>query len=558
MRRLVALCGATLAASTAAAAVAPSAPPVITAQQQQAVAAEERTRAPQASPRVLTGEWEPVFQRPAPAQEMVVTGTVADVYLGAPAFNANIRKVALRINDGLDHVGEDVAPALADEAGLDHLDIIDGSYTIFDESGDCNRYRLKLRNVWIEMPFGPDALDGHFETGKEVKADFDLPAADAHAEIEWTITNISSAGWCWLDPIPAMDIEAEFTVGDLLGELDLTLETSGSAIQVDTIDHVSFEVGDFAWDTNSWFLDTVIALGFSLYDLFDGCSGQAECLSDAINQHALSRDELVDAMTAVVNDVIDAPLTITGGNSSDGLSLGFTVSLDSVKSSTTHDTFTSIWNVALSSTGATDSCANALTVRSFLWEGTPGNESLTNDHMELELPYHLVSKAAYYAGKQGLFCQSFIANNLFIRTFELQPNGSIAVSGALAGEPANTVRLTLPVKAAYTGSGIPSGSITGTVTLVGELSIDGGSDLNLNLVDAEVSNLAGTVTVGPVVISAASLSDEINDVADDIVADVGDIELLNAVVDTGIGGLSVAVDEITHSGSAFVVGLDFQ
>ncbi len=573
MRRLLLVTGLSAVPAAALAAAAPdpvpadevrlagvqpsAAPAPFTAQQRAAVEADEGTLSARPIRQTNVGTWtrytalDPVRTYDAvavPVGTLPVRMSAADVML-----NYNQRKVALRINDGLDRVGADVPPELVDAFGLDHLDLI-GSLKLYEYVGNCNTYRLKLRNVFIEVPLTSRSVDGHFETGREVKSDFDVPGAVAHAELEWTITD----NGCFIDIIPSMDIEASFTVSDLSGHLDATLGTDGDAIQIDDIDSVSLTVGDFDWAVNSWFLNTVIACGFALYDLFDfSCSGQADCLTEAVNEYALDEPELIDALAGVVNDAIDAPLSISSGTSTDGFSMGINVDLASIKSSTTHDTLTSLWNVTLSSTGVADACASRLTARAYAFEGSTGDASLTGDDLELELPFHLISRAAYFAGQQGVFCQSFskVVGARFYR-FSLAPVGSVAIAGAAAGEPENTLKLSMPVEITANAAG-SGGVITGTVTVTGRLEVDGGQDLVFSPTTADVSGIAGTITIGALSFPAASLEAQIDAAAGDIVGDLGDLELLNAVVDTGIGSLSVSIGEdILTSGAALVVGLD--
>lgn len=561
MRKTVLVSTFSLLSAVASAAVAPKSAPALSQEQLDAARNERKVAQPRALAAPVTGPWSRVSRLDsAIAYDTfdVQQGTLDAAVESIPGIQlpSNQRQVALRINDGLDHLGPDVIVPLADEAGLDHLDLV-SSKTLFTSEGDCNRYQLKLRDTYVELPFSSNSVSGDFHSGKELDSSFNLPGAEAHAELEWTITNTSSSGWCFFDPVPAMNIAASFTVGDLDGDLAVELETDGNAIAVDQIENISFAVDDFAWGTNSWFLNTVLSLGFSLYDLFDfSCSGQAECLSEAVNEYALEDDDFVDEMTALVNDAIDAPLTISSGTGSDGFGLGFSVSLSDLKSSTAENTLTSLWDVELSSTRLADACASTLFVKSFMAEGEPGNASLTSNDLELEVPYHLVSKAAYFAGKQGVFCQDFnynIAGTAY--SFSIVPNGSVGVSGGDAGDPANRVKLTLPVKVLSNSAGVTS-TVAGTLTVKGSLGVDTGSDLVLSTLSASISALSGTLKAGAVNVSAANLSGAINTALARILSDMDDLELMNAVVNTGIAGTSVSIGQIETNGSAFVIGLN--
>jgi len=545
----------------ATAAVAPADAPVISAEVTAGIAAERKVE--QAFPVMQSqlGAW--VRQSHLEASILADAFEIgrSNVALNlstagiAAGFPYNQRKVALRINDGLDHIGEEVVPPLADDAGLDHLDVV-SSLTLWSSVGDCNTYRFKLKNVFVELPFGRNAVDGEFRDGKKVLSDFDLPSAEAHAEVEFTITNTSSSGWCFFDPVPALDIEAEFTVSDLSGHLDATLRTSGDTIAINTVDDIDFSLNDFVWDTNSWFLDSVIALGFGLYDLFDAsCSGQADCLSEAINEYALEDDDFVDEMKALVNDAIDAPLTINTGVSTDGLNLNFAVDLDSLKSSTVHNTMTSLWNVTPSTSAAANACAAALTAKAYALEGSTGDAQLTADEMELEIPFHILSKTAYYAGKQGLFCKTGSYSVLGVpRSFNIVPNGAVGVSKGSALDPDNLIKFSLPIKATPS---VGAGIVNATLTISGLLSVDAGSDLVFTTTAATASALSGSLTLGGLSISAATLTPAINTALAGIVTGMNDIELLNAVVQTGITGVSIAASDVTTDGQALVVGLNF-
>jgi hypothetical protein len=556
--------GLSLLSLSAVAAVQPGGPPDINAEVREAVLQEERVLQPFPEVVPMAGPWERrTFLDPVIVNDRFTVGpSLVPMTLSLagipPGALYNQRKVALRINDGLDHIGRDVVPAVADEFGLDHIEIID-SLTIWSEVGDCNTYRLKLRDVSVDLPFGTTSVTGHFESGRKVLSDFNLPAADAHAELEFTITNTSNSGWCFFDIIPAMDIESSYDAGDLDGNLDVTLERAGDAIQVDTIDDIELTVADFAWDTNSWFLDTIIDLGFWLYDLFDfTCSGQADCLTEAVNQYALADDGFLDQMTALVNDAIDAPLTISTGTSTDGLALNFTINLSSLKSSTTHDTMTSIWNATLTSSAATDSCAAALSARAFAFEGGVGDAQLTADDLELEIPFHLLTKAAYFAGKQGLYCQSGTYSVIpgVPQFFKVVPDGAVSVAKGGPADPDNLIQFTLPVEVTASG-GLGGGAIAGTLTVKGTLSVDGGSDVVFTTTSADASGLSGSIMLGGIPISAATLEPSIDAAVAGIVSDMNDLELLNAVVNTGIGGLGVSASDVTTNGQALVIGLNF-
>jgi hypothetical protein len=129
------------------------------------------------------------------------------------------------------------------------------------------------------------------------------------------------------------------------------------------------------------------------------------------------------------------------------------------------------------------------------------------------------------------------------------------VAGGDAGDPANRVKLTLPVKVLSNSAGVTS-TVVGTVTVKGSLSVDAGSDLVLSTLSANISALSGTLKAGAVNVNAAKLSGAINGALADILSDMDDLELVNAVGNTGIAGTSVSVGEIETSGSAFVIGLN--
>jgi hypothetical protein len=568
MRRLsslaIALASTTVTAASAPAfcAVAPADSPVVTAEVQ--VKVEEDNVVRDAFDPVISkvGAWtRQTFLQPALVNNTFQIGasrlSVRSNASGIPAGTVtNQRKVALRINDGLSHIGRNLVPELADEAGLDHIEIISGTKKLWSATGDCNTYSLKLRDVSIDLPFGVNSVDGDFNTGRKVLTDLDLQSAAAHAELVFKIAGKSGAPWyCALDPIPNMELEASFDVSDLTGNLDATLATSGSAIQISTIDAIEMAVAHFSWDTNSWLVDTILDLGFALYDLFDfSCSGQSDCLSEAVNRYALGDDDFLDQMTALVNDAIDGPLTINTGVSTDAFAANFSVSLNSLKSSTAENTMTSIWDVALSSAGASNACASALTARAYAFEGSTGDASLTINDFDLEVPFHYLSKIAYFAGLQGAFCRTFSYTVLGrARTLTMKPNGSVTISDGDAADPSNGVKIALPVVVAMSGA---TGSIAGTLTVKGTLGIDGGSDLVFTPTSADVSALSGSVTISGVTVSAASLEPTIDAAASALVASIGSLELMNSVVQTGIAGVSISVGEVVSTTGALVVGLD--
>jgi hypothetical protein len=264
-------------------------------------------------------------------------------------------------------------------------------------------------------------------------------------------------------------------------------------------------------------------------------------------------------MTALVNDVIDAPLTISTGTSTDGLSLNFTIDLATLKSSTSHDTMTSTWDATLTSSAATDPCAASLSSRAYTLEGATGDAQLTPDHMEVEIPFHLLSKAAYYAGKQGLFCQSGSYDVLpgIGYGFDVVPDGAVTVAKGGPSDPDNLIQFSMPIEATASGAGPVGGAITGTLTIKGTLGVDGGSDLVFTTTSADASALAGSITLGGIAVPAATLEPAIDAAMARIVSAMGDLELMNAVVNTGIGSLSVSVGDVTTNGLALVIGLSF-
>ncbi len=566
MRQIILASSFTLVAAAASAAPAPpSNAPLLSQRDIDNVRADTKAVQSSSPHGVAVGPWNGAVSVPSPAEyadkleqspiprgEMIAMDVnAAEIYTGP----TNQRLAAIRINDGLDAIGTELVPPLGDEAGLDHFDILT-TKTLYAADGNCTHYKLVLKNVYTELPFGSTSVTGGFASGRKVKSDFNLPSGEVHAEVQWTATHFNGPWWCFSTP---MNYTAAFTVSDFDGSLDVTLDTVGNAVTVDAVDAVSFSVDDFEWGTNSWILDIVLTLGFGLYDLFDfTCSGQADCLSEAVNEYALTDDDFVDEMVDVVNEASSSLHHIAGGFSTDGFSADFSVGLESLQSSTAENTLTSLWDVEVSSSAAVDPCADDLRTRAFSLEGAPANVSLTDNDLEVELPFHLISDTAYLAGKQGVFCSTFNYSILNVsRHFSVEPSGSIGVTGAGAGDPANTVKLSLPIRIASTSAGVTS-SVSATLNVKGALGVDAGSDLIFTTRSASVSNLTGSVSVGAATVSAATLTSAINGAVAGVVDEMDDLELANAVAFTGIGNVSVAVGEILTSGAALVVGLDIR
>ena len=453
------------------------------------------------------------------------------------------RKVALRLNDGLDHLGAELVPALADYTGVEHIDVIN-SKSLWSGSFLGCHYDLTLEDVFVEMPFGSTSVTGDFQSGSKVLSRFNLPGANSHAELH--------LAYCWGNP------QAEFDVGDLDGNVDVTLKTGDSRIQVDTIDDIDMSVADFSWDTNSDILDLILDLGVSLYDIFDfSCSGAADCLTETINRYALSDDDYLDEMISFVNDLIATPLTISSGGSTDGLLANFNVSLAELKTSTGDNTLTTLWDTSVTSSAPVNSCASALTAHDDADPGTPGDAQLTPDDMELEIPFNILSQVAYYAGKQGLFCQQY---NFFLKgvsyPIKIVPNGAVTVAKGTGADPDNLIKFSLPVKATGSGPGV-TGSITGTLTIKGTVAVESGSnDMVFTTTGADVSSLSGTLFINKAPYSAAALEPTIDAAAARIVTAMNDIELLNAVADIGDLGLRIVAHDLTTNGKALVIGLN--
>jgi hypothetical protein len=567
MRQIIVASTLTLVASAASGATPVASAPVLSPQQIDNVRSDTKVVKKSVSYQGAIGPWNgTVYVPAAPREDFEVNAgmQISDEPIAMAAnpgdleifqTPTNQRRAAIRINDGLDHVGAALVPPVADEAGLDHLDIATPR-PLYEADGNCTHYKLVLKNVYTELPFSSTSLTGDFATGRKVKSDFNLPGAEVHAEVQWTATHFNGPWWCISTP---MNYTAAFTVRDLDGSLDVTLGTAGGAVTIDTVDAVSFSVDDFEWDTNSWILNTLISLGFGLYDLFDfTCSGQADCLSEAVNEYALSDDDFIDEMVDMVNRAVGSLHNWSEGFSTEGLSSTFSAALESVQSSTAENTLTSLWDVDVSSSATVDPCASGLYTRAFAFEGAPGNASLTNNDFEVELPFHLISDTAYLAGKRGVFCAAFNYSILNVsRGFSVLPSGSIGVAGAGAGDPANTVKLSLPIRITPTSGGV-TGSVSGTLNVKGALGVDAYSDLVFTTRSASVSGLTGSVSVGGATVNAASLSSAINGAVGDVVSEMDDLELANALAHTGIGDVSIAVGDIVTSGSALVVGLDIR
>jgi hypothetical protein len=314
----------------------------------------------------------------------------------------------------------------------------------------------------------------------------------------------------------------------------------------------------FDWDTDSGFLDWLLGLGASLYNLFNSnCDNQAECLTEAMNHYVLESAEYRDEMVNFVNELIARPMNISDGYSTDGLDVYYDVSLESLQSSTSYNTMTSIWKTVVTSSAPVDPCASKLSAKAYNSEGGAGNESLTNNDLELEIPFNILAQLAYYAGKQGLFCQEspFVVGSNFY-PIAVVPNGAVTVAKGGNNDPDNLIKFTLPIKATGSGVGV-NGSITGTLTIKGTIGLDDGADVVFVTTSATVSDLAGTITIGLISYPASALKSTINAAAGIIVSEMDDIELLNQVAYISDIGVRLLVGDVTTDEKALVIGLNF-
>ncbi|HMV66665.1 MAG TPA: hypothetical protein PKA64_07430 [Myxococcota bacterium] len=507
----------------------------------------------------LTGPWQAFQLMPRPPQLDAATVQQPIVYRTRtptgvsilPSFQAH--DVLFRIND-LDTITREVVPEVADAAGVpSRIDL--ATETLASGHFPCHDWSLKLRDVGMDLPIGSNTMDSVVANNVgRVNTDLDMPGVDASATLRMHITwDPNPSEWAcvqWLMDIGG-DTDLFGSIDDLDGELDVTLEDSASSVQVDEIKKLRLDLTGTHIGSSAWFLDFLLDVGFTLYDLFDSsCSGMDQCMSEAINDLVLSSDEVVDTLTSVINDAIDVPLSLNGGLSNDGFEIDYGVDLSDLTTSSTYGTVTTRWAVEVESDAATDPCANALTLRAYT--GAAGSAPATTSDLEAEVPFSIVTKAAYLAGKQGAFCTTSTYNGTRL---SVKPNGALSLAAGAVGDPADSLRLSLPVKVTPTGRGV-SGSLTATMTVVAAIEVGCDAD-ELQLVPSSI--LLGTVT-GSIVVSGINIpGSAMQSTLNAAVAAIplAEIDVMPRVTDLDdLGDIMVAVDDVVVRNQHVVIGLD--
>ncbi|MFT7621242.1 MAG: hypothetical protein ACI9WU_000403 [Myxococcota bacterium] len=509
------------------------------------------------------GEWTrpDYLDRLLPSTTMQLSDTVVATKFGQLTLNSGYfgtRDVALRIN-GLDTVGRELVPDLAEENGVDEMNFSDDK--LGGGTWSCYDWTFHVRDVGIKLPVDSSTVSGSFGDSGRTVTDWSLNTACATARFDFEAERKNNKIWClWALPI---NIELSINIEDLDGEVDFTAAAgSDNTVTVTSIDKMTLELSNIGYQSNSGFLNAVLAVGFSLYDLFKtSCSGIDDCASEVVNDILQSKNKVEERLLSTMDDALAQPLAMGGGTSTEGLSIEYSVALDGLQSSKNHDTMTTLWDVDLGNGGTTDTCASGLTLAMSMATGSVGHASYTSDDLEVELPYSLIARAAWVAGQQGVFCHSFEATEAggsgLGATGTVVPSGSIRATAGSGSDPANTVILTLPVRATLDGA--TSGDISADVTVKAEFETSCGEGLYAVITDVSVANFSGTITLSGFEIDAADMEDFLVDlIEDEIPASLPSFQVLPQVTALNdSGSLSLSVGEVVSDTQVIVVGLNF-
>lgn len=366
--------------------------------------------------------------------------------------------------NGLEAWTKKVVPVLAEQNGLDHVfiseELSSGMLQAQDWfSGnwkDCVEYEVEA-DITIELPLDSNDVTAEFAKSKKLKTEWDVDDAylavtvRTHLENGPNSGNVFCAGWNLLNLFVGTT-SSTVSSENFAGSLDVTLsEVVNSVVSVNDIDAITLEFSDITLlnsDALTWLVDAFLAAGDSVADMFGGglsCNDVDECVSDLATDQ-VQKDDTKDVIVSAVNDAIEYTATVEGAENAGDFTIDYAVALPSF-STTNSNTMKTKWDVEISTDGAQDPCAADL--RQGVYFET--DAALTDDDIDVKIPFPLIDKAVYEIGQKGKFCET--VSGTAPGPIALPITGDIVPNGALKISPAASIMSPFEVRAQQVGYG---------------------------------------------------------------------------------------------------------
>lgn len=457
------------------------------------------------------------------AAVMLLTGSGAVV--AQPA--TGIDNAVVRINT-LGAVNEEVIPYLADQAGLDDIQI--PGFTLYDQTFNFNimgfqlanvRFRMRVGNVNISLPVDSESFaaafagNGAANTGS-VNCSVEIPDAELNTSLN-LFTSCNSPLLSWL---PA-DIRNRFNLSetfffDVEGvEMDVSaaVTRSGSNLRV-SISDFSASVDEVSIEDSLFITEVINFFGRGACQVFGqtGTCTVNQAATRLANQ-LLQRGDLVeDAVSDLITQAVrnqgqfgvTNPIPLPGGE----LAVG-TVGLQTFHTRANPNRLMTEWSLGFSGSG--EQFPNL--EYTYLNRGTqtPANEAAAGD-MQVWLPLSMFDKAMYELLQAGTFSQpvAIPAQNIRMGTQTIRvPAMSLNLVNPSVPRatkaPGTNDQVQLQFSGGLAGSaGTASANLSATIQVRVRVQTTG-NDIRWQLVSADVSGLTGSITMGGVTIPSSAL-----------------------------------------------------
>jgi hypothetical protein len=465
---------------------------------------------------------------------------------GAGAASAQpttgIDNAVVRINT-LGAVNEEVIPFLAEQAGIDDIEI--PGFTLYDQTFNFSiagfqlanvRFRSRVGDVNISLPVDDETFaaafagNGAANTGS-VTCAVDIPDATLSTSLHLT-TSCSSPLVDWLPAnIRSMFRISESFYFDVEGvQLDLAggVTRSGNNLRVQ-VSSFSASVDDVSIEDSGYVTEVINFFGRGACQVF-GQSGTctvnqaATKLANALLKRGdIVKNEISNVLTAAVKNQgqfgATSPVPMPDGQ----LAIA-TVSLQSLHTRANPNRMMTDWSLGFSGSGeAFPDLAYTYQTRG---AQTPANEPIAGD-MQVWLPLSMFDKAMYELLQSGVFSEPIST-----------PAFAVNIGGRAVNVPTMALDLVNPsvpramkapgtndqVLIQFTG-GLQGGGGSATANLQATIQArvriqTTGTDIRWELVSATVTGLTGSVSLGGLTIALpAAVTNSISSAVQDAVSE---------------------------------------